>query len=148
LEADPTFGIQECSRSSDDRIFRFANRNLPSANRDFREGTRTFPAGERGPAVSATPPPVPLAHLARCLGDPARWILLRELGKGEALPVKELARRAGCSPDMGSKHMAVLRAAGIVVTGYGRLYQLAPAFRPAADAEFIDFGHCQLRIAG
>lgn len=89
---------------------------------------------------------VPLEKLARLLSDPARWTILRELAKGEPLPVSELARRVGRSADMTSKHMAVLRDAGVVVTGYGRLYQLAPAYRPAPGATTLDLGHCHLTL--
>ena len=91
-------------------------------------------------------PVIPVEKLARVLGVPARWALLRELAKGEPLPVQELARRVGCSEDMGSKHMAVLRAAGIVSTGFGRLYQLAPAWRPAPGATTLDLGHFLLKL--
>src|SRR5438874_1711447 len=90
--------------------------------------------------------PLSLEMVARVLSDPARWIILRELAKGEPLPVLELARRLGRSADTVSKHMAVLRDAALVVTGYGRLYQLAPAVRPAPGASVIDLGHCQIRL--
>lgn len=87
-----------------------------------------------------------LPNLARVLGDKARWIILRELARGEALPVKELARRTACTPAMTSKHMLALRKAGMVVVGYGRLYHLAPALRPAPGATTLDLGHCLLKI--
>ncbi len=84
--------------------------------------------------------------LARVLGDPGRWAILRELAKGEALPVQELASRVGRSAGMVSKHMAMMREAGLVVAGYGRLYQLAPAMRPAPGATMVDLGQCLLKI--
>ena len=91
-------------------------------------------------------PLVSIENLARTLADPKRWLILQELGKGEALPIKELARRIGSKPDTTSKHMAVIREAGIVVSGYGRLYSLAPVFRPPAGATSLDLGHCTLTI--
>ena len=91
-------------------------------------------------------PPVTLAGLSRALGDPNRWAILRELGKGEPLPVNLIARRIGISGDSASKHMAVIRKAGLAQPGLGRLYSLAPAFRPAPGATHIDFGHCMLRL--
>ena len=90
-------------------------------------------------------PAIPLAVVAMVLGEPKRWSILRELAKGEALPVSELARRAGTNADSASKHMRCLRKAGIVRTGYGRLYSLAPAFHPAPGSREIDFGHCVVR---
>ncbi len=35
---------------------------------------------------------------------------------------------------------------GVVAVGYGRLYSLAPAFRPAPGALEIDLGHCRVRL--
>ncbi|MCX7007004.1 MAG: helix-turn-helix domain-containing protein [Kiritimatiellaeota bacterium] len=87
---------------------------------------------------------IPLETLARVLNDPVRWMILRELAKGEALPVVELGRRTGRSANMTSKHMMLMRAAGLVVAGYGRLYSLAPAVRPAPGATKLDLGHCHL----
>jgi DNA-binding transcriptional ArsR family regulator len=91
-------------------------------------------------------PLIPLNKLARVLADPKRWKILQELAKGEALPIKEIANRIGRKPDMTSKHMAVIRDAGLVVTGYGHLYLLAPAFRPPAGATSIDLGHCSIHL--
>ena len=93
-----------------------------------------------------TPVKIPLANLCRMLAEPARWRLLRELAKGEAMPVKELARRIGKSPDMTSKHLAILREAGMVEAKYGRIYQLVPAIMPAPGATHLDFGHCLLKL--
>ena len=92
------------------------------------------------------PSSIPLEKLAQLLSDPARWAILLELAKGEPLPVKELARRVGRTPDMTSKHMAVFRAAGVAVVGYGRLYQLAPGLRPEPGSTTLDLGHCLLKL--
>ncbi len=51
--------------------------------------------------------------------------------------------RAPIQPDL-----TVLRAAGLVVTGYGRLYSLAPAHRPAPGAATLDLGPCLIKLTG
>lgn len=87
-----------------------------------------------------------LAALALLLGDVTRWLLLRELAKGEALPIHELAKRLGRTREGISKHLAVMRRVGVAVQGFGRLYSLTPALRPAPGATVLDFGHCTLRL--
>lgn len=95
----------------------------------------------RKPRSSSGPP-----GIEQVLHSPQRWTILRELAKGEALPVNELSVRAKCSAAMGTKHMEVLREAGLVVRGYGRLYSLAPAIVPAPGAETLDLGPCLLKL--
>ena len=94
----------------------------------------------------AKAPALALEPLTLLLNDPARWFVLRELAKGEPLPVHELARRLGRSTDSISKHLAVRRRVGGAVVGFGRLYALAPAFRPAPGTAVIDFGPCVVRL--
>jgi DNA-binding transcriptional ArsR family regulator len=96
-------------------------------------------------AVPALPLPN-LDHLADALGHAARWRILKELSLGEPRMVKELAKVAGCSPDMASKHLAKLRKAGAVVQGRGRLYQIPKHHLPAPGERVVDFGHCLLRL--
>jgi DNA-binding transcriptional ArsR family regulator len=84
--------------------------------------------------------------LASILHDPVRWRILRELCPGESLPVIELAMRARTKATKVSKHMAVLRKAGLVTTSYGRLYKLAPALKPDLTAQRLDLGHCVLKL--
>ena len=91
-------------------------------------------------------PPMPLKQLCSVLGEMTRWKILRELAKGEPLPVKELARRTGRSSDVAQKHLAMLKEAKIVVQGYGRLYKLAPGIQPEPGAAVLDLGHCVLRL--
>jgi DNA-binding transcriptional ArsR family regulator len=87
-----------------------------------------------------------LEGLARALNSADRWRILRELAKGQALPVQELGRRVGCSAAQASKHMALLREEGLVVAGFGRLYSFSPAVRVLAEEKLIDLGHCLLRM--
>ena len=91
--------------------------------------------------------PLPsLKLLAAALGHTARWKILKELSGGEPRMVRELAKVAGCSPDMTSKHLAKLRQAGAVVQGRGRLYQIPPQHLVAPGEHIVDFGHCLLRL--
>jgi DNA-binding transcriptional ArsR family regulator len=87
-----------------------------------------------------------LGLLAAALGHSARWKILKELSAGEPRMVRELAKVAGCSPDMASKHLAKLRKAGAVVQGRGRLYQIPKQYLPTPGQPVVDFGHCLLRL--
>ena len=89
-------------------------------------------------------PLLSLDSLSLLLSDATRWRALRELAKGEALPVSELGRRVGRTANAMSKHMAVMCRVGVAQVGFGRLYGLVPAFRPVAGK--IDFGHCVMRL--
>ncbi len=93
-------------------------------------------------------PPISTAELSRVLGDPRRWAILRELAKGEPLPIYLLASIIRISESSTSKHMAVIRNAGVAVSGLGNLYTLAPPYRPAPGTLEIDFGHCVIRPTG
>lgn len=100
---------------------------------------------------SSAPAPVPLLpldQLALLLSSPPRWLLLQELAKGEALPVSVLGERLGITADLAGKHLKVLRGMGVVTVGYGRLYSLSPAFRPAPGTRTLEFGICQVRLEG
>lgn len=92
------------------------------------------------------PPRLDFETVCFVLNAPVRWRILRELAKGEALPVQELARRLGVGPSLISSHVGVLRTAGLAVVGYGRLYSLAAALRPAPGSATIDLGYCILRL--
>jgi DNA-binding transcriptional ArsR family regulator len=87
-----------------------------------------------------------LEGLVRVLGCADRWRILRELAKGQALPVQELGRRVGCSAAQASKHMTLLREVGLVAAGFGRLYSFTPAVRVLAEEKLIDLGHCLVRM--
>jgi DNA-binding transcriptional ArsR family regulator len=105
------------------------------------------------PSASPNPPGAPseremmkVKHLSRVLNGLPRWRILRELAKGEALPVKELALRAGCPPASASKHMLLLKKAGVVTVGYGRLYKLSPQLQPEPGCQRLDLGHCIIKL--
>jgi DNA-binding transcriptional ArsR family regulator len=91
--------------------------------------------------------PLPnLELLASALGHTTRWKMLKELSAGEPRTIDEMAKVAGCSYDNASKHLAMLRRAGLVVQGRGRLYQVPKQYLPTPGQPVVDFGHCLLRL--
>jgi DNA-binding transcriptional ArsR family regulator len=96
------------------------------------------------PITPSTSPLLPLDSLCLLVSDSTRWRVIRELAKGEALPVGELGRRLDRTSSAMSKHLAVMSRLGVIQAGFGRLYSLAPAYRPAGGS--IDFGHCVMRL--
>ena len=93
-------------------------------------------------------PHPPLDPLLAAIGAPLRWAILTELASGEPRMVKEIAQKLGRSPTLVSKHMAVLRRAGVVEIGRAGVYQIPAHFVAAADKRHIDLGHCLLRLPG
>jgi DNA-binding transcriptional ArsR family regulator len=95
------------------------------------------------------PPTVPLIPLDELLGiisSPVRWRLLGELLTADQHMVSELAERMNSSPDVVSKHLAVLRHARVVIQGRNRLYQIAPQFIADKGNRLLDVGWCLLRM--
>lgn len=88
-----------------------------------------------------------LEAIGSVLSDATRWRILFELVKGDALPVAELARRTGRRSDAISKHMAMLRKAGLVERAFTTCYRLSAALQPAPGATTIDLGPCLLKLA-
>lgn len=103
---------------------------------------------EKAVAPAAEAAKIKLKHLGRVLHEPARWRILRELARGEALPVKELAARVRCPAASVSKHMARLRMAGMVKISYGGLYKLSALAQVSPDGRRLDVGHCVLKLDG
>ena len=101
------------------------------------------------PETPKTPIGTPLPDLkmlASALGHTTRWKMLKELSAGEPRTIDEMAKVAGCSYDNASKHLAMLRRAGLVVQGRGRLYQVPKQYLPTPGQPIVDFGHCLLRL--
>jgi hypothetical protein len=97
---------------------------------------------------ASTPPTVPLlpvAPLSKGIGDPLRWAILGELAAGESLMVVEIARKLGKPATLISKHLGVLRTAG-VVTIRQRLHFIPKRFIPEPGSRVVDFGHCLIRF--
>lgn len=100
------------------------------------------------PAQASTnpaPPRFALDKVLPAIGSERRWCILRELAKGESLPVCEVARRLGATPAGISKHFAVLFDSGIVRRTYGGNYDIDPRFRVPGQLA-IDIGHAYLRF--
>jgi DNA-binding transcriptional ArsR family regulator len=89
---------------------------------------------------------IPLDKLLHIISSPARWRILREFASGDQLMVSEIAERTRQSKDVTSKHIGILRNAGIVIQGRNRLYQIAPQFLADKTERLIDFGYCLLRM--
>jgi len=91
-------------------------------------------------------PVIKLKNLSVALGAPVRCDILGALSDGQARMVNEIARMIGQKPGLVSKHLAVLRQAGMVVLNR-RLYQVPAQYVAAADKRHLDFGPCLLRLA-
>lgn len=87
-----------------------------------------------------------LKKVCGMLSSPQRCRMLRELATTEWLPASHLSKVAGVSRTSGSQHLARLVKLKVAEQGMGRLYRLAPALRPAPGAQWLDFGHLQLRL--
>jgi predicted transcriptional regulator len=72
--------------------------------------------------IPASIQPLPnRALVAAALAAESRWIILKELSKGEPRMTKELARLIGNSPDATAKQMFMLRRVGLAEQVYGKL---------------------------
>lgn len=97
-------------------------------------------------ATKANIPSADLQTFLTAISHVTRWKMMGELSLGEPREIAEMAHVGGCSYDMALKHLAVLRDAGIVVQGRGRLYQIPRQFLPEPGQRVADFGHCRLRF--
>jgi DNA-binding HxlR family transcriptional regulator len=95
-------------------------------------------------AANAAPRP-PFATIVSVVGAATRWKALAAL-IAEPQTSSDLARRFGITLHAMSKHLRVLRDAGIVIMGRGRVHHIAPHLRPSAGSAEIDLGHCVLRL--
>ncbi|MBX3745242.1 MAG: winged helix-turn-helix transcriptional regulator [Verrucomicrobiae bacterium] len=88
--------------------------------------------------------------MLKALGDETRWRIVREL-LGRPMTVNELTERVGAPQYNVSKHLRILREAGIVVTektGSHVECQVLPAFRQRltrAETQ-LDLGCCVFRF--
>ena len=90
----------------------------------------------------------PLDKFIRAVGSPLRWKILGELSAGEPLMVIEIAGRVKCSQSLASKHLAVLRGAGMVTVGRAGVYLIPPHFPISTADRHVDFGHGLLHLPG
>ena len=96
-------------------------------------------------ANPSNPPLVPFDTLVQTLSAPVRCAILGALSGGEPRMVNEIAKIIGQKPGLVSKHLAVLRGAGLVVLTR-RLYQVPAHYIAVADKRHLDFGHCLLHL--
>ena len=98
------------------------------------------------PVQAPTNIPLPdYAKLLPILGSWQKWMILNELMK-EGQAAGDIARLLNTGVSGASKQMAGLVDAGLVVQGKGRVYQIAPAYRPKDGQRVLDFGHVVLRF--
>lgn len=98
------------------------------------------------PPSTAAAPTLRLETVLICISSTTRWEMLRELADGGSLMVSELARRTGWAARVISKHLALLRKAGIIINPRGRLFEIAPQFVADKSQRLLDFGWCTLRM--
>ena len=98
------------------------------------------------PIPLSSKPGVPLANVLSAISSPTRWAILRELATGDQMAVVELAELLRETPTGISKHMAVLRDAGVVNLGRNRLYSLPAGCILDKEHRIVDFGWCVLRL--
>jgi DNA-binding transcriptional ArsR family regulator len=91
------------------------------------------------------PPLMPFKRFVEAIGAPVRCDILGALSDGEARMVNEIAKIIGQKPGLVSKHLAVLRSAGMVVLNR-RLYQVPAAYIADAGKRHLDYGHGLLRL--
>ncbi|MCG6536867.1 MAG: winged helix-turn-helix domain-containing protein [Syntrophales bacterium LBB04] len=90
--------------------------------------------------------PIPdYGKLLGIIGSYNKWLILNELMK-EGQAASDIARLLNTGVSGASKQKATLVDAGLVVQGKGRVYHLAPAYRPPAGQRVLDFGHVVLRF--
>jgi predicted transcriptional regulator len=98
-------------------------------------------------AIPAAVQPLPnRALVVAAIANESRWLILKELTKGEPRMTIELARLIGSSPDATAKQMIMLRRAGLVEQLYGKLYTIPKKYLPVPGQPVVDFGHCLLRL--
>jgi hypothetical protein len=98
------------------------------------------------PSNTPATPRLPLKNVLSAISNTARWHILAILSRGEPMGSSDLAPLIGCTPSGASNHLCVLRDAGIVVQGYGRLYRIQPQFLPTPGQPIMELGHCLLRL--
>lgn len=122
---------------------------MPTFPRNTPETMEPIPPAE--PAMPPAPgktEPAGLSEAAcgKVLAMPARWAMIRALSRETVLPARELARVGKCTPQMATKHLALLRKHGVAVRRFGRLYALAPRFMPPPGAKELDLGPCRIGL--
>lgn len=101
------------------------------------------------PTQLPTPPagtPLNRDALMLALSLRTRWAILDVLSNGEGYGVADLEPILKTARSNISKQIMILKEAGIVTMGRGRLYYIASQFNPNPGSRVLDFGHCILRL--
>lgn len=69
----------------------------------------------RSPIMVTTRPLPDHLKFFSAIHHPGRWQMLRALSAGEVMAVTEFSEVVGCSVDMSSKHLKMLKAVGLVI---------------------------------
>jgi hypothetical protein len=90
---------------------------------------------------------LPPRALLTSLVSLTRWKILAEMATGDLFMVKDLAALVDDTEASVSKHLQVLRRAGVTKFGVGRLHQIADAYRLQPDSpREMDFGYIVVRL--
>ena len=80
------------------------------------------------------------------IANPMRRAILAHLCDGEPMGATDIAGLVKSDPSNIARHFLVMRRAGIIVIGRGKLHRIPPQFMPVPGARIVDFGHCLLRL--
>lgn len=98
-------------------------------------------------SVPQNPNALNRAAVIFALDNDIRWGFLDMLVKaGEPLSVAECAQAMERDASLVSKHAAILRDAGLIVSGRGNLYRIPAQFIPTPGQPVVDYGFCVLRF--
>jgi DNA-binding transcriptional ArsR family regulator len=89
---------------------------------------------------------IPSQKLLTALSSVTRWKILAAILAEGPMGITDLAAALRSNPSLIAKHVAVLRNAGVIYKGRGRLSYLAEHLRPAPGVSEIDFGHFVFRF--
>jgi predicted transcriptional regulator len=104
------------------------------------------------PVASTSVPGIDPAAAFAALGNPLRWAIYQMLARGEALTASQAAGRLKRDFDGVSKHLRVMRSAGVVASrrseedGRLELYYIPTTLRRADGV--VDLGFCAIRVPG
>jgi hypothetical protein len=129
------------------------NPDTSSQYRDLNSHARRALIPAREPPIANFPVFYSMARpslnpnaVIRALSNPIRWRILRELARGEALPVVELSSRLKVSQMSLGKHAFILHQAGLLERGYGLLYRIPKALEVPEQPLSFDVGIAVIRL--
>lgn len=102
-----------------------------------------------GASVAPVAPPANLPDFFAALGNPLRWEMVKMLSSGRAMSATEVAAALHRDFDGVSKHLRVLREAGVLRSRAGEDKRLALFFIPEASRRLdgvLDYGSCVIRV--